>query len=99
TNSIQFSTISILPATAGTTWYLSFNLAVSTKAVFSNVQVQNSSAIASVMQSDYRSTDLGGNTNWVFSPFDPNQIDVDGPNGGLFGGGSAWGDFDNDGDL
>jgi 6-phosphogluconolactonase (cycloisomerase 2 family) len=31
--------------------------------------------------------------------FDPNQIEVDGANGGIKSGGQGWGDFDNDGDL
>ncbi|MBL0058663.1 MAG: VCBS repeat-containing protein [Elusimicrobia bacterium] len=31
--------------------------------------------------------------------FDPNQIEVDGANGGLYTGGVDWGDFDGDGDL
>jgi DNA-binding beta-propeller fold protein YncE len=31
--------------------------------------------------------------------FSPNQIEVDGLNGGLSAGGAAWGDFDIDGDL
>jgi predicted nucleotidyltransferase len=31
--------------------------------------------------------------------FDPNQIEVDGLNGGLYSASGGWGDFDNDGDL
>lgn len=31
--------------------------------------------------------------------FNSTQIEVDGANNGLYSGGVAWGDFDNDGDL
>jgi predicted nucleotidyltransferase len=37
--------------------------------------------------------------NAVASPFDATQIEVDGLRGGLYQGGAAWGDFDNDGDM
>lgn len=39
---------------------------------------------------------IGNNGN---GSFDPNQIEVDGSNGGLYWGQTVWGDFDNDGDL
>ncbi|MFN0117654.1 MAG: FG-GAP-like repeat-containing protein, partial [Elusimicrobiota bacterium] len=96
TNMVDFKNISLRSVTNGATAYFQYTGSSQT---LRNLMVRDINSSGGTLMNAPGSTDLGNNTNWNFIAFSPNQIEVDGVDGGTSLGTSSFGDFDNDGDL